>query len=137
MSKYLKVVTDIKDPTLLEQALAEVGEQLGFEFQRYATPQPLVGYQGDQRANRAEFIIRKRFVGRSSNDMGWAIQADGTYALIISEFDKRQSRAREIVNAVADGHATVRAESLARAKGYTTQRRVNAQGQVQVVLNHY
>lgn len=35
-------------------------------------------------------IIRRKYVGGSSNDIGFAKQADGTYQAFISDYDKNQ-----------------------------------------------
>jgi len=49
---------------------------------------PLVGYQGDARAQRANVVIRRRHVGQASNDLGFVLEADGTYSAIVSDYDK-------------------------------------------------
>ena len=50
------------------------------------TPQSLYGYQGDKRAQKAHVIIRRRYIGSASNDVGFE-NVDGTFVAHISEFD--------------------------------------------------
>lgn len=47
----------------------------------------LEGYAGDKRADTAEIIIPRKYVGGSSNDIGFKLQEDGSWGAIISEFD--------------------------------------------------
>jgi hypothetical protein len=51
--------------------------------------QPLYGYQGDRRPESAEVIIRREFVGRAANDIGFQRGPTGEFLAIISEYDRR------------------------------------------------
>ena len=85
MSKYL-TFSDIvfKDEALLLAALADVGYT---EVERGASL-PLYGYHGDQRAERAQLVVRRQHIGPASNDLGFARTEQG-YTPIISEYDQR------------------------------------------------
>jgi len=85
MSKYL-VFEDFafKDRRLLLGALAELGYREVEEGGALA----LFGYQGDQRPETAQIVVRRRFLGSASNDLGFVRTADG-YAPIVSEYDQR------------------------------------------------
>jgi hypothetical protein len=88
MSEYVEIDTHLTDASLLVAAL----EDLGFPrdvIEIHATAVPLEGYRGDEREQRAEIVIRRLAVGRSSNDLGFARQSDGTFRAIISEYDQR------------------------------------------------
>ena len=50
------------------------------------TPQNLYGYQDDKRAQKAHIIVRRKYVGSSSNDIGFE-NINGTFIAHISEFD--------------------------------------------------
>ena len=67
------------------KALAEMGYTT---VEVHKEPQGLYGYHNDLRAQRANIIIRRQYVGRASNDIGFLRNADGTYRAIISDFDK-------------------------------------------------
>lgn len=85
MSKYSEIATSFSDPELLIAALTAVG----FRNIRnhVGDPQPLTGFQGDKRKNLADIIIPRREVGSMSNDLGFSRGADGTFQLIVSDYD--------------------------------------------------
>ena len=87
MSHFVQCRTQLRDLAALGRALQELGwaEE---EIEVHATPVPLYGYQGDERPERAEVVIRREFVGGASNDIGFARQPDGTYLAIISQYDQ-------------------------------------------------
>lgn len=87
MSHYTLLKTQIEDVEVLIEALSD----MGFDTVEYhETPQPLVGWLGDKREQAAEVIVRKRYVGASSNDIGFSRQSDSRYLAMISEFDRTQ-----------------------------------------------
>lgn len=85
MSHYTLLQTRIHDTRLLVESLAD----LGFgDVEVHDLPQPLVGWRGDLRQQRAEVIIRRKHVGQASNDIGFARRPDGSFEAIISEYDR-------------------------------------------------
>jgi hypothetical protein len=87
MSHYVNIVTQIKDLKALIRALGRLGfDQSKIEV--YETAKPLIGYQGDSRSQKANVILRRKYVGSSSNDIGFERMSDGRYAAHISEFDQ-------------------------------------------------
>jgi hypothetical protein len=85
MSHFTRLQTRIVETDALCKALADVGFD---KVEVHAEAQHLYGYQGDQRADTAEVIIRRRHVGRASNDIGFKRQPDGTFTAIISGYDR-------------------------------------------------
>lgn len=85
MSKYLSF-SDIlfKDRRLLLAALAD----LGYANVEEGDALSLFGYQGDQRPETAEIIIRRQQIGAASNDLGFTRTPQG-YVPIVSEYDAR------------------------------------------------
>jgi hypothetical protein len=85
MSKYL-VFEDFafKDRRLLLAALADLGYTEVEEGEALA----LFGYQGDQRPETAQIVVRRRHLGVASNDLGFAPTTRG-YVPILSEYDQR------------------------------------------------
>lgn len=85
MSKYL-TFTDVvfTNQALLLAALAE----LGYAEVEQGEALPLYGYQGDERMERAQLVIRRKHVGAASNDLGFRRTAEG-FVPIISEYDQR------------------------------------------------
>lgn len=81
MSQYVVVKTNLKDAECLRQALIDCGCQsveMGQEGLR------LKGYQNDR---TAELVVRKQSIGVSA-DIGFKLNSDGTYALIVDSDDK-------------------------------------------------
>lgn len=93
MSEFHKQVTNFKDPECLVQALAEQGYTV---VEQHEVAQQLYDYHNlattylDAGGDRANIIVRRRYVGGSANDLGFAKQTDGTYSAIISEFDSHK-----------------------------------------------
>lgn len=85
MSKYLQF-SDIvfKDRRLLLAALAE----LGYTEVEEGEALELYGYRGDRRPETAQIVVRRRYVGSASNDLGFARTPQG-YVPIVSEYDQR------------------------------------------------
>ncbi len=101
MSEYNVVQLDWKDPGCLKGALKE----LGYVYEDHKQAQHLHGFQGDERSQMANIIVRrgagKGNFGGSSNDLGFLKKADGTYEMIISKFDvgarsKRMSQLKQL-----------------------------------------
>jgi hypothetical protein len=87
MSHFTTIRTQITDTDALIKALADVGFN---EVEVHQTAQHLYGYQGDQRSQTAEVIIRRQHIGLASNDIGFKQQGDGTFEAIISEYDRKK-----------------------------------------------
>jgi hypothetical protein len=60
---------------------------LTVEVESHEIADSLLGFQGDVRAETAEVIIRRKFVGPSSNDIGFKRMESGNFKPIISQFD--------------------------------------------------
>ncbi len=85
MSHYTVLETRITEAETLIEALADLGFA---HVEVHATAQPLVGWLGDRRENRAEIIIRREYLGGASNDLGFARRPDGRFEALISDYDR-------------------------------------------------
>jgi hypothetical protein len=85
VSKYL-TFPDLAftDRQLLLAALAD----LGYPEVEQGEALPLEGYQGDRRPETAELVVRRRYLGAASNDLGFAHTPEG-YMPIVSDYDER------------------------------------------------
>lgn len=88
MSHFNEVKTKIKNPELLVQALSNIGLTAIVHKQ----PVHLHGYVGDTREQLAHIVVKGGKGGNSglspaSNDLGFYREADGTYRMIISDYD--------------------------------------------------
>ncbi len=114
MSHYCEIQTELRDPDALVVAL----RALGFPaVEVHPVPQTLTGYAGDERPERAEVIVRRRYVGRAANDLGFARQPDGTFRAIISEYDQGQGYDAPWLGRLAQEYALARVQAVARAHG--------------------
>jgi hypothetical protein len=85
MSHFTRVKTQFKNRACLIKALEDMGYKGKVEVHDKAVN--LYGYQGDKREQVANIILRRKYVGGSSNDIGFVLREDGSYEAIISEFD--------------------------------------------------
>lgn len=85
MSHFTSIRTQIKNIEPLIKALADLGFK---DIEVYQKAQNLYGYQGDIREDTAEVIIRRKYIGSASNDIGFKRQEDGSFKAIISEYDR-------------------------------------------------
>ncbi|HKZ70123.1 MAG TPA: DUF1257 domain-containing protein [Anaerolineales bacterium] len=120
MSKYKRLELQFKNRESLEAALKEVG--VPFE-QAAGNTLSLYGYHGDERPERAAFVIRRANIGGSSNDMGFALRPDGSFEAIISEFDSGEGqRGLAILNRIKQAYGVNEVTRQARMRGYGVQR---------------
>lgn len=131
MSHYTVVRTRMVDRQALAAALADLGFPA---VEVYDEPQPLIGYRGDRRAQRAHVIVRRQHLGRASNDIGFARQQDGSYQALISRFDRARYNARwlERLHARYAYHATLAV--LTRQQFEVVQENTRDDGEVRLVL---
>jgi|ERR1039458_2033089 hypothetical protein len=86
MSAFHSLTTSYKDR---ESLVAALGEQGYHDVEVHDVAQSLEGYHGDVRSQKANVIVRRRFVGMASNDLGWEWDAkSGTFIQHISDYDK-------------------------------------------------
>jgi hypothetical protein len=84
MSAYASLETQYKDRECLVAALGDMGYN---NVEVHDEAQNLVGYHGDTRPEKANVIVRRKFVGAAANDIGFVKTPDGRYSAIISQFD--------------------------------------------------
>ncbi len=123
MSHFTSLKTKIAEADALVEALRDVGFD---NVEVYETAQPLYGYQGDVRSQTAEVIIRREFVGRASNDIGFKRGLDGMFEAIISGFDRAkysETWIRELTQRYAyhASKAKLEAQGFSIASEETTQ----------------
>lgn len=90
MSEFVECTTKIKSRIDLVEALIEVGFKRE-EIEVHEEAQHLYGFQNDKRPEKANVILRRKFVGGASNDIGFMKKKDGTYEFISSAYDRGSS----------------------------------------------
>ncbi|MBD2496291.1 DUF1257 domain-containing protein [Nostoc sp. FACHB-280] len=131
MSHFTSIKTQIKNPDALIKALADVGFK---NVEHHQVAQPLYGYQGDVRPESAEVIIRKQYIGSSSNDIGFKRQENGQFQAIISEYDRRKYN-ESWLNTLMQRYGYHALMASAEAQGFTIEAdEVMEDGTVRVVV---
>lgn len=123
MSRYCVVKTQFTDPNALIEALVETGNWTPEQIERHTDPQHLFGYHGDERTEKAHIIIRRKFVGSASNDIGFVIGKDGNYEAIISAYDSNKYSAKWIGQLKGNyAYHKVRREMESRGRSVSRER---------------
>lgn len=134
MSKYKRIETQIRNTEALRAALAD----LGIPFEYHDQPKPLIGYEGRERPERANLIVRRQHVGQASNDFGleWDA-ASKTYRAHISEYDERQGYGPQLLNRIKQRYAVRQAINLAKARGLAVVEQKDEHGVIRLKLAGY
>lgn len=131
MSHFTSIKTQIKNRDALVTALTDIGFK---NIELHETAQHLYGYQGDVREQTAEVIIRRQYIGSSSNDIGFKQQADGQYEAIISEYDRHQYN-QQWMNKLMQRYGYHALKATAQEQGFTIEEdEVMQDGTVKVVV---
>lgn len=136
MSMYCSVKTEFKVPEALISALMDYGFRRE-EIEVHEDAVPLFGYQNDQRPQKAHIVIRSKYVGPASNDVGWERQEDGTYQAWISEYDKRTRFNQKTQNRIKQDYAFHAVRLQQEKKGRRVERMHTQNGRQRVVISGY
>ncbi len=123
MSKYMTFTDSaFKDRECLLNALSECGYAEIEEGEALS----LYGYQGDRREETAQIVVRRKFIGSASNDLGFQ-KTDAGYVPVISEFDQRTMMQGKFLTNLRTNYNLKSAEKLARSlRGTLHQERVGS-----------
>ena len=114
--------TAFKDRECLLKALAECGYGTVEEGESLS----LYGYQGDRRPETAQIVVRRKFIGSASNDLGFQ-KTDAGYVPVISEYDQRYMMQGKFLTNLRTNYNLKSAEKLARnLRGTLTRERVGS-----------
>ena len=114
MSKYVELRTSLTDERYLVEALRE----LGYEPEVCREGRPLVGYVGDERAERAHITIPRGQLDSASNEIGFARDNSGLYQAIVSEYDRGIGFDDAWLGRVVQVYKERQTMAVAKAKGY-------------------
>jgi hypothetical protein len=129
MSEYTKVEIKMKDPDCICSALKE----LGYPTELHEVAQPLYGYQGDVRPERANIIVRRKHIGSAANDIGFSKNTDGTYEMIISEYDRRASHSGNFMSRLKQMYGVHKTKKFIKRKGYSiSSQKTDADGKIKI-----
>lgn len=131
MSHFTRIQTKLIDRDILRQVLMEFGFD---QVEIHTQPQPLYGYGGDARPERAEIIIRRQFISEDSNDLGFQLQADGSYSALISDFDRVQYN-HQWLGKLTQRYSQLKLLKVSQAQGLTvTCQEVLEDGTIRIIL---
>ena len=131
MSHFTVLRTQITNADALVKALADVGFK---KVEVHETAEHLYGYRGDKRPQTAEIIIRRKFIGPASNDIGFKQQADCTFNAIISGYD-RHKYSQQWLNRLTQRYAYHVACTKLKEQGFSlVSEETEKDGRVHLVL---
>jgi hypothetical protein len=134
MSHYSQVAIEITDEGCLLAALKRLGFEGKVEVHKEA--QPLYGYQGDVRSQKAHVIIRRQFVGTAANDIGFERQPNGSYRVWVSEFDQNHNKYDDTwLGRLKQSYGIEKVRKEAKKKGFRLTEQKQDDGRVRLVLN--
>ncbi len=117
MSMFLSKGTCMNDQKVLHKVLKTRFQ----EVESHESPQQLIDFVGkattylDAAGDKAEVIVRRKFVGGSANDIGFKRNAMGNFDAIISQFDSNKHNEKWLENLSKD-YLVEKAKSLMSAQ---------------------
>jgi hypothetical protein len=100
----------------------------------HQTPQPLFGYQGDVRPQKAHIIIRREYVGQAANDLGFERQPDGRYRAWVSGYDVKYNKYDAAwMGRLKQAYGVEKARAEAKKKGYRVSEQKLDDGRIRLV----
>lgn len=136
MSAYKVIKTEFRTLDSLLKALADIGYK---EVEVAKDPKnpdlQLVGYLGDTRNERASVRVDRKYVGRASNDIGFAWNSQAkAYEAIISEYDQLYTFNKQKLDRLRQRYAYHEVRRQAKAKGYFVQEETLQEGVIRLQL---
>lgn len=132
MSVYGKIQTQFRDKDFLIAALEEAGFTKGM-IEVHDAPASLFGYRGDMRAEKANIVISRQYLGCGANDIGFLREADGSYTAIVSEFDQVKHGV-DWMNKLKRFYAKNAAVSVLRKRGYRVAKEIKTGDSLRIVM---
>ena len=133
MSHYSEVSVEITDEGCLLAALRRLEFNCKVEVHKEA--QPLYGYQGNVRSQKAHVIIRRQFVGTAANNIGFERLPNGSYRLWVSEFDQSHNKYDDSwLGRLKQGYGIEKVRKEAKERGFRLAEHKQDDGRVRLVL---
>ena len=130
MSHYTSIQTKMADLEALTYAV----ESMGFKV-KVGKNQSLYNYLGEKTSLTADLVIPKRQITSASNDIGFSQENDGTYKLIISDYDKTIPKTRDFPEQIKQRYAyfKVKKELMLENKEII-QEKIHDNGIIEIVV---
>ena len=132
MSEYTVVKTPITDPDILRRALQDAG--VPFE-EAQGNTLSLVGYLGDTRPQKAQFVVRRNHLSSASNDLGYTWdETQRCFVAQISAYDTGVKCTMDVHRQVTQRAAYHQVVKTARQRGLAVVSETTASGHIQITL---
>jgi hypothetical protein len=87
------------------------------------------------RSQKAHVIIRRHYVGRAANDLGFERQIDGKYRVWVSEYDQSHNGYNDAwMGRLRQSYGIEKVRKEARKRGYRLTEQKQDNGTVRLVL---
>jgi hypothetical protein len=100
MSHYTTIRTRISDMGSLICAV----ESMGYQY-KTGKNLPMYDFCGNKTAYTADLVIPRKYLASVSNDIGFSRQEDGTYRLIISDYDQTAAKIKDFPQQIRQRYA--------------------------------
>jgi hypothetical protein len=130
MSQYHKQKTSYKDEGSLVAGLNAMGYET---VEVHETAQNLVGYHGDLRAEKAHVIVRRKYIDRAANDLGFVKEKDGSFSAIVSAYDSTKHSTQWFIDLKKKYSEHLLMKTAAK-QGCRLVQRKDANGKIQIRL---
>jgi hypothetical protein len=130
MSKYKKFDWNCTNRASL--LLAIQATNLPFE-QAADNSISLYRYALRDQEQHASLVIRKENLASAYNDLGFALQPDGSYTAVVGDYGKGAA----VLNQIKQEYTLQEATRVARANGYTVTRHASPGGVIDLICNQY
>jgi hypothetical protein len=117
MSAFITLSLPLRDQECLLAALADLGFPAS-HVEVHGEPVPLIGYQGDQRVQRANIVLRRQHVGSAANDIGFEWAPTG-FRAHVSQWDQAHGYGPEWIRKLQTAYGrqdALKKERLAQAR---------------------
>ena len=132
VSHFTRVKTQFKSSENLVRALKAMGFK---QVEQHASPKGLYGYRGDLRSDTAHIIVRRKYVGGASNDLGFIRREDGTYEAIISAYDRQTGKDERWMTRLRREYGRSTVMEYAKREGYDVVESTQTQSEeIRIVL---
>lgn len=131
MSEYHQVSVEFHDEESLVSALKETNSNYNPTIHEEAVH--LYGYHGDKRKEKANIVIPRNQISSASNDVGFLKKKDGSYEMIVSEYDQSYTWNKEFVNKLKQNYAkNVIVKNSKKMKHKIRSQQIQADGSIKI-----
>ena len=122
MSKFDDYQTLMNDQDCLVESLGSLGRKTVLAKDQ-VNGDPLFGYEGAQRPERAQVILPRKTLSGASNDIGFRREENGNFTAVVSQYDSQIGYGKAWLAKVNATYLEKKGIKDLTAQGYTDFRR--------------